>query len=388
MNLDDIVAIRAVRTAHGMHMPEQIHPMSEREHNKQLPSNKSDGHWLAGDVGEDDGDEQQNDFENETSSRKENVNEGDGSGAIRGSDDDNEMNEDILEVLRAALSPHPFPKTSSTSPSRLELEALSLRSYSIVATNNTYRVISRGTASTIYSSPSYPSSALEIGRDEKALWNDICIGIEVYDTLSASRVVLGNHFHDLTIPLVSGIQFSITPAYVSQWWANSASQFGPEDREKHNGKFVFGLDRIPPVPSAAAEALLDSYFSDSSAHQLLLQNEAHACLMRPYLGRRRTSREKRNGGETLWNYSLFLDQLLYIVGIEGVKHIARELAVGLAVLHWGALVDGMDIEFVFGGTSTSSSGFEMKRSQRATQLWPLNFDRAAKLQLRRLDGKV
>jgi hypothetical protein len=36
MNLDNVVAIRAVRTAHGMHMPEQTHPMSEQEYSKQL----------------------------------------------------------------------------------------------------------------------------------------------------------------------------------------------------------------------------------------------------------------------------------------------------------------------------------------------------------------
>jgi len=57
MNLDDIVAIRAIRTTHGMHMPEQIHPMSEHKHNKKLQSTKSDGHWLAGDLEKDDVDE-------------------------------------------------------------------------------------------------------------------------------------------------------------------------------------------------------------------------------------------------------------------------------------------------------------------------------------------
>lgn len=47
MNLEDIVAIRTIRTAHGMHMPEQIHPMSEHEHNKKLQKTRTGGHWLA-----------------------------------------------------------------------------------------------------------------------------------------------------------------------------------------------------------------------------------------------------------------------------------------------------------------------------------------------------
>ncbi|KAF3042303.1 hypothetical protein E8E11_006326 [Didymella keratinophila] len=96
---------------------------------------------------------------------------------------------------------------------------------------------------------------------------------------------------------------------------------------------------------------------------------------------------RREGEETLWNYPFYLDQLLSILGLSGVKRIAREMAIGVAVLHWGALVDGMDVEFVFGGISDSkSSTFNPNGGKRATQLWLLDFDKAAKLRLPR-DGK-
>jgi len=285
----------------------------------------------------------------------------------------------ILEVLRAALSPFPSPMTSSTSPLATSMESLSLSSHSTVATTSTYRVIGRGTAGTIY--PSTPRSALKVGRDQKALWNDICFGKEVYDALRASRVVLGNYFHDLTVSRVPSLQFSITLAYVQQWWANSESQFSREDLEEE-GKFVFGLDRIPPVPGIAIDALLRAYFPDASDRAALLQAEGHACLIRPYLGRRRTAREKRDGEESQWNLPLFLDQLLSILGLSGVRHMAREMAIGLAVLHWGALVDGIDVEFVFGSTSDSkSSTFNPNGGKRATQLWLLDFDKAEKSEL-------
>ena len=87
------------------------------------------------------------------------------------------------------------------------------------------------------------------------------------------------------------------------------------------------------------------------------------------------------------NYPLYLDQLLRIVCIEGVKHIALELALGLVVLHWGALVDGMDVEFAFSGTSNSKSLiFNPNGGKRAVQLCLLDFDKATKLRLPR-DGK-
>lgn len=167
---------------------------------------------------------------------------------------------------------------------------------------------------------------------------------------------------------------------------NSEAHFSREDLEEESGKFAFGLDRIPPVPSVTVEAPLRAYFPDALIQAALLEDKGYVCLTRPCLGRRRTAREKRDGEETLWNFSLYLDQVLSIIGLSGVQHIAREMAIGLAVLHWSALADGMDVEFVFGGTSDSHSTFELKKSKRKTQLCLLDFDKAAKLRLPR-DGK-
>lgn len=63
------------------------------------------------------------------------------------------------------------------------------------------------------------------------------------------------------------------------------------------------------------------------------------------------------------------------------------MAVGLAVLQWGALVDGMDVEFVLGGhSSNAGSAAPRDQGRRQTQLWILDFDKAAKLQLPGLSG--
>lgn len=91
-------------------------------------------------------------------------------------------------------------------------ENLSRSSPSTVAAY-TYHVIGRGTGVTICSSAFLPS--LKIGRDSKALWNDICLGKVFYDALTASRALLSNRFPNLTTPLVPGIQFSMSPSYVS-----------------------------------------------------------------------------------------------------------------------------------------------------------------------------
>lgn len=73
------------------------------------------------------------------------------------------------------------------------------------------------------------------------------------------------------------------PAYVQQWRAHSESQFRAEDLEKEKRRFVFGLDRIPPVPAAATEALRSARFSLSADFEGMVI-ERDACLVRPYLG--------------------------------------------------------------------------------------------------------
>lgn len=193
MNLNDIAAIRAVRTAYAMHMPDRVHPMSEHGHNRGLKPHESNGkepqrrretkqrhssgHWIAGDIEEQEEHEEGGESANEDSSDEE-QNLGDEEESDD-EDDEEEVDQGAIKVLRAALlpisSPHPHP----SRPLPQAFTDLSLQSHVIVDNEVSYQVIGRGTCGTIYSNSSL--SAPKIGRDEKALRNDICLGKEVHD---------------------------------------------------------------------------------------------------------------------------------------------------------------------------------------------------------------
>ena len=70
------------------------------------------------------------------------------------------------------------------------------------------------------------------------------------------------------------------------------------------------------------------------------------CLIRLYLGARQSE-----SPDSLRNFPLHLD-LLEEIGLDIVAY-AASMVIGLAVMHWGAFVNGMDCEFVLGGIADS-----------------------------------
>ena len=77
-------------------------------------------------------------------------------------------------------------------------------------------------------------------------------------------------------------------------------------------------------------------------------------------------------------------------------NLAAEMAIGLAILHWQAQVDGMDVEFVLGGAAPWDSEMEFGYDDLTTQpdrvesviakrrqihFYMLDFDKAAEIKL-------
>lgn len=79
----------------------------------------------------------------------------------------------------------------------------------------------------------------------------------------------------------------------------------------------------------------------------------------------------------------------------GTTELAAEMAIGLAILHWEAQVDGMDTEFVLGSAATMESkqgeAYEggavphsvqyLDSERRSIHLWMLDFDKASRIEL-------
>ncbi|KAI4179526.1 MAG: hypothetical protein LQ346_007174 [Caloplaca aetnensis] len=176
---------------------------------------------------------------------------------------------------------------------------------------------------------------------------------------------------------------------------------------------MFAVERIPPVAKAARDVLVDLYFEhgyDEAKEEAKRDEENEDCLVRVYLGEREadTTVSYNRNESTLRNFPMRLDRWEDAVGRDGVRVLARQMAVGMAVLHWRAKVDGMDVEFVLGGPSPTTRqppvvrGYdELTRgprrvipiigstptAQKAVEMWILDFDKASPVGLTENDVK-
>lgn len=119
-----------------------------------------------------------------------------------------------------------------------------------------------------------------------------------------------------------------------------------------------------------------------------------ACLIRPYLGRRRRAQQKKKLNPsrfqpfTLRNVPLHLD-VLEDLGGQYIRAYAQTMAEALALLHWGAGIDANDVEFVLAPPRDkpvaflpswkfpipgSESGYFESRFLGTHCMWILDFD--------------
>ena len=146
--------------------------------------------------------------------------------------------------------------------------------------------------------------------------------------------------------------------------------------------------------------LIEEYFDqDEKIQQEAKEDQENKdCLVRMYLGDRESDLQQSEVYDTLRNFPLRLNMM---EDLElGVSELANEMAIGLAIMHWQAQVDGMDVEFVLGSSATWDSeqpngyddnlapphtvkGTIFKRS--AVHVWMLDFDKATTIELKEND---
>ncbi|KAF3001882.1 hypothetical protein E8E13_005618 [Curvularia kusanoi] len=108
-------------------------------------------------------------------------------------------------------------------------------------------------------------------------------------------------------------------------------------------------ERIPKVPRCVSDKIVDLFCAgnDSLAAFVKTNDDDDACLIRPYLGRRR--RHRQDGPSTsrfqrfsLRNVPLHVDQM-EVLGLDTHAY-AETMADALALMHWGARIDANDVE--------------------------------------------
>lgn len=274
------------------------------------------------------------------------------------------------------------------------------RARGINANEKDYRIIGTGTCGTIFEIPE-TESALKKGNHTDALWRDFLLTNRVHEAITETRAVLQDAFPDHALPRSVGCS-SFFLSSSSTYWDSTLDRFPRSHRTR---SAVFEMDRTRPLAQSIREALIELYFDESEKIQEEAKNDVDNtdCLIRIYLGENETPKQAAGCYDSLRNFPMRLNMIedLKIEDLQMDKFVlATEIAIALAVIHWQAQIDGMDIEFVLG--SAAATSFDKRRkfftgrstlptndlppptevqgpvsiTQRKTHCWVLDFDKA------------
>ncbi|KAL8692871.1 MAG: hypothetical protein Q9218_002194 [Villophora microphyllina] len=154
------------------------------------------------------------------------------------------------------------------------------------------------------------------------------------------------------------------------------------------------LDTLPPL----REELIRRYFFDDEETQAEARDddENKDCLVWPLLGQEEEY-EKEREHDTLRNFPLSLN-LAVDMDLD-INRLATEMAIGLAIIHWQAEINAMDMEIALGSRPSSDqpiSGESTKPVEaqlakplnfrrRPIHMWMLDFDKAKRFNLTKAD---
>ncbi|KAJ5332217.1 hypothetical protein MYU51_007469 [Penicillium brevicompactum] len=149
---------------------------------------------------------------------------------------------------------------------------------------------------------------------------------------------------------------SLVPKEDDAFWNELLPRLPHEYRDRGDSMI---LQRILPLPKSTRRALINSYCSSNmtEASKLLAEPENKHCLARVYLGENNGTVNRKS---PLRNFPLYLDNMRDI-GIDTIR-LASALGNAFAIMHWGAGVNGDDVEFVLGTTAEGPTPVFQKRA--------------------------
>ncbi|KAL9100875.1 MAG: hypothetical protein Q9163_003802 [Psora crenata] len=250
------------------------------------------------------------------------------------------------------------------------------------------RIIGLGSCGTIFEIPG-TEFVFKKGTSEASLWQDFCLTNKVHNAADKVRTILKDAFPSSTIPKIP-VCYEFHPANDKHFWNENIRRRFPADYRTQQP--LFKLTRILPLPQQIREALIELYFDDDETIQQEAKDDQKNkdCLVRVYLGERESIRQQSEGYTSLRNFELRLNMM---EDLElDISDLAVEMAIGLAIMHWQALVDGMDAEFVLGSSviwDEESKAFEDESApprvinfkRREVHLWMLDFDKASAIEM-------
>ncbi|KAK9860817.1 hypothetical protein MYU51_006113 [Penicillium brevicompactum] len=229
----------------------------------------------------------------------------------------------------------------------------------------TLRKIGQGFCGTVWAAPRGPALKREDGGPARSLRNDFEMHQRVLQSFQEPILLRPR----IQIPAC----YDFIKSSDHTWWSENQRRFPPG----YTPCNVILSQRIPPFPETTRRLLIGSYCPQKIKSQILNSEPDKDCLIRPYLGRRRTQRDNSTSRFTafsLRNFPLHLDQM-ELLGItpREINQYAEVMAETLATMHWVGEIDGRDIEFVL--APSSENGFKMNTTVFGEHsIWVLDFD--------------
>lgn len=160
------------------------------------------------------------------------------------------------------------------------------------------------------------------------------------------------------------------------WWESRLQQFPAG----YSVCRALISERIPKIPRRISDKIVDLFCAGNNPLSNFVKSNADddACLIRPYLGRRRRREEGTSTSRfqrfSLRNVPLHINQI-ETLGLDASSY-AETMADALALMHWGARIDANDIEIVLAPPRTESPFSSVFRSQYLGThcMWILDFD--------------
>lgn len=227
------------------------------------------------------------------------------------------------------------------------------------------RKIGQGFCGTVWATSTGPAFKREDGGPARSLRNDFEMHQRVLQSFQESTQLR------LQIQIPACYDF-IKPTD-QEWWSVYEHKFPPG----YTPCNIVLSQRIPPFSEPTRRLLVSNFCPPKIAQQILNSEPDKDCLIRPYLGRRRTQKPHTTSRFTafsLRNFPLHVDQMESLgIPTSDIQQYARVMAETLAVMHWVAEIDGNDIEFVL--APPRENGLKMKSAILGEHsMWVLDFD--------------
>lgn len=138
-----------------------------------------------------------------------------------------------------------------------------------------------------------------------------------------------------------------------EFWSDNAAKFPAKHRSPTT---AVQMQRILPLPKVLRKALISRFHphpDPETVIRILDRNTDKHCLVRTYLGMKNRPKQLTDEEFSLRNFQLYLNPMKEMS--LDVMGLATSMGQAFAIMHWGAGIDGDDVEFVLGTSATAQT---------------------------------